>query len=655
MNRLSRFKLFVISAFVLTAAVLFCLYFFFDISILSAVGVYIFFAIIYVVTFLILSKNVKEDYKQIERNVSSLTKISMEEGNIGLVMYDSNFKITYMNKQLRDILQDHVGEKVLNWLPDLQDVVTEITNQQLIIINDEKYIVSKDKKNNTLIFRDISREYDLSKKLEDRAYVFGLLNYDNYSETNENEDTVSFVNANIKLVVMDYFRKYGVIYKTLRNNRMQLILNKEIFNSLLKDRFSILNTIRKEAKKSDLDITLSIAFTMGRDDIVELDNECQNLLDLVQTRGGDQVVVKEKDREPVFYGGASEAKERQSRVKVRVMANTIKSLVKEASNVIIVGHQMADSDCIGSMLGMSCICRPLNADTAVVTKSGEIEPMTKDILRRFGDELGKEHNFVSENEALNRINDDTLVIMCDHHSLGQSNCQTLLKQAKRVLIVDHHRRSVDLDVNAILLYIEASASSTCELVSEFLSYFPKAKLSESSANMMYAGILIDTNHFRVRTGTATFDAAKILKKAGANIELVETLVQEPYEMVKKRTEIIASAMRFEDNILMSVMREGEYPRSIASQASDTLIQTKDIEAAFVLCYTAKDEVMISARSKGDMNVQLIMEKMNGGGHKTAAGLQRKDSDIDSLKKELETVLRDYLSERKKENEGNTVE
>ena len=267
MNRLSRFKLFVISAFVLTAAVLFCLYFFFDISILSAVGVYIFFAIIYVVTFLILSKNVKEDYKQIERNVSSLTKISMEEGNIGLVMYDSNFKITYMNKQLRDILQDHVGEKVLNWLPDLQDVVTEITNQQLIIINDEKYIVSKDKKNNTLIFRDISREYDLSKKLEDRAYVFGLLNYDNYSETNENEDTVSFVNANIKLVVMDYFRKYGVIYKTLRNNRMQLILNKEIFNSLLKDRFSILNTIRKEAKKSDLDITLSIAFTMGRDDI----------------------------------------------------------------------------------------------------------------------------------------------------------------------------------------------------------------------------------------------------------------------------------------------------------------------------------------------------------------------------------------------------
>ena len=173
--------------------------------------------------------------------------------------------------------------------------------------------------------------------------------------------------------------------------------------------------------------------------------------------------------------------------------------------------------------------------------------------------------------------------------------------------------------------------------------------------MMYAGILIDTNHFRVRTGTATFDAAKILKKAGANIELVETLVQEPYEMVKKRTEIIASAMRFEDNILMSVMREGEYPRSIASQASDTLIQTKDIEAAFVLCYTAKDEVMISASSKGDMNVQLIMEKMNGGGHKTAAGLQRKDSDIDSLKKELETVLRDYLSERKKENEGNTVE
>lgn len=168
MSRLSRFKIFVISAFVLAATVLFCLYFFFDVSIISAIGIYIFFVIIFVFTFLTLNKNAKEDYRQIERNVSSLTKISMEEGNIGLVMYDSNFKITYMNKQLRDILQDHVGEKILNWLPDLQDVVTEITNQQLIIINDEKYIVSKDKKNNTLIFRDISREYDLSKKIEDR-------------------------------------------------------------------------------------------------------------------------------------------------------------------------------------------------------------------------------------------------------------------------------------------------------------------------------------------------------------------------------------------------------------------------------------------------------------------------------------------------------
>ena len=648
----SRYKGIAIATYVLIGIALIVLGFVFKQNILIAAIVYVVSIIIFIFLVLSVNKNQKEDYREIERNMASLTKISIEEGNTGFVMYDNNFKITYMNKHLKEKLQDHVGEKLLNWLPDLQDVVTDATNQQLIVINDDKFLVTKDKKKSTLIFRDISNEYDLRKELENKSLVLGLLNYDNYSETNENEDTVSFVNANIKLVVMEYFRKYGVIYKTLRNNRMQLILNKEKFNDLLKDRFSILNTIRREAKKSELDITLSMAFVVGYQDIVEMDNECQNLLELVQTRGGDQVVVKEKNKEASFYGGASEAKERQSRVKVRVMANTIKSLVKEASNVIIVGHQMADSDCIGSMLGMSSICRPLNNDTAVVTKSGDIEPMTKDILRRYADELNKEHDFISENEALNRLNDNTLVIMCDHHSLSQSNCQLLLKQSKKVLIIDHHCRSVDLDVSCILLYIEASASSTCELVSEFLAYFPRTKLSEVTANLMYTGILIDTNHFRVRTGSSTFDAARILKKQGADIELVESLVQEPYEMVKKRTEIIANAIKIYDNILLAVMKSDEYPRSIASQACDTLIQTKDIEAAFVICYCGKDEVMISARSKGDMNVQLVMEKMNGGGHKTAAGLQRKNTDVGTVNKELLTVLEAYLIEREKENESN---
>lgn len=306
----SRYKGIAIATYVLIGIALIVLGFVFKQNILIAAIVYVVSIIIFIFLVLSVNKNQKEDYREIERNMASLTKISIEEGNTGFVMYDNNFKITYMNKHLKEKLQDHVGEKLLNWLPDLQDVVTDATNQQLIVINDDKFLVTKDKKKSTLIFRDISNEYDLRKELENKSLVLGLLNYDNYSETNENEDTVSFVNANIKLVVMEYFRKYGVIYKTLRNNRMQLILNKEKFNDLLKDRFSILNTIRREAKKSELDITLSMAFVVGYQDIVEMDNECQNLLELVQTRGGDQVVVKEKNKEASFYGGASEAKER---------------------------------------------------------------------------------------------------------------------------------------------------------------------------------------------------------------------------------------------------------------------------------------------------------------------------------------------------------
>jgi len=279
------------------------------------------------------------------------------------------------------------------------------------------------------------------------------------------------------------------------------------------------------------------------------------------------------------------------------MVNTIKRLVKESSNVIIVGHSDADSDCIGSMLGMATITNVFNKETLLVTLSGEIEPMTKDVINRYTKELNEEFNFVSENEAINRLKDDSLVIMCDHHALNQSNCQSLLKQAKQVAIIDHHRRKEDLDVDTTFLYVEASASSTCEIVTEFFNYVPRIDVSGIVANMMYLGIIIDTNHFRVRTGSRTFDAAKVLRGLGAEPSLVEEFVQEPYSNVRKRTEILNSAVRYPNGILLACLEDNEYPRSIASQAADALIQTKDIEAVFIICYSTSDDAIIPQDEK----------------------------------------------------------
>lgn len=640
---------------VLFATILFDAYFMFKFNARVAGFIYFVFVLLLTVSYFILKNNLETKYSDIESKISSATKIALEEGKIGILVYDKNYKIVYMSELLRNKMEDHVGDKLLNYLPELQDVVDNSIDKKMLVFNDDKYEVTKQENNPLLIFRDVTFEYDIKQRLDKEAYVLGLCNFDNYDETSETEENISFVNSSIKVPVVDYFRKQGVIYKTLRNNRLQLILNKEQYDSLLKDRFSICNYIRKEAKKVDMDITLSMSFAIDYENLQEMDQEAQNLLELAQTRGGDQVIVKEKGKEPVFYGGSSEAKERTSKVKVRVIANTLKKLIAESSKVMIVGHIDSDSDCIGSMLGMSAIAKGINENTYVVSESGAIEPMTKDVIKKYREQLETEHNLISENDALIKLDDNTLVIMCDHHSVSQSNCQALLTNAKKIIVIDHHRRKADLDFDPILLYVEASASSTCELICEFFDYLPRTKVSDVDANLMYLGMVIDTNHFRVRTGAATFEAAKNLRRLGANPELVESLSQEPYENIQKRTSIISRAKAIKDNILLAKMPEGEiFSRSIASQAVDSLIQTKGIEAAFVICNTSKEDVMISARSKGEMNVQLILEKMNGGGHKTAAGLQRKFEKIDDLSDELLKSLYEYLNEKELEKHESNI-
>lgn len=656
---MKRLKGIIISALtlaILIGIVLFGAYYIFNINITLALIVFAIAIIFTIICISTLSNLMKDDYKAIESKLSSVTKMSFEEGKIGVVIYDKSFKITYMSEYLRDRLMDHIGENLLSWLPDTQDIVMDENEKGLIIINDEKYEVKKQGNTNTLIFREVTFEYDLQNKLDKSSLVLGMLNYDNYDESNESEETANYVTAVVKQPVMEYFSKFGIVYKTLRNNRLQLILNKEKYELLLKDHFSILNSIRKEAKTASLDITVSMAFAIGYEDLSEMETQVRNLLELTQTRGGDQVAVKEKDNEPQFFGGSSEAKERQSKVKVRVMTNTLRHLLEKASSIFIVGHDEADADCIGSMLGMARISSVFNEKTYVITEGIKIEPMTKDVLNKYNEALSKDVNRISEYEAEQMLNANSLIIMCDHHSITQSACKSILKNATNVVIVDHHRRKADLDVNAILLYVEASASSTCELISEFFEYATKAKISPTIANIMYLGMVIDTNHFRVRTGMASFEAARRLKSLGADPVLVEELIQEPFEMVKKRTDIISNAQRFNENMLIAKMNNGEeYPRSIASQACDNLIQSKDIEAVFVICNTNSDETMISARSKGDTNVQLIMEKMNGGGHKTAAGLQKKNTTVDKLAEELQEAIMIYLSEKEGMNdESNTT-
>lgn len=590
----------------------------------------------------------------IEANLDSSVKEALKQGGVGVLVYNEDYEITYMSPLFNERQINRIGEKVLVWLPELQDLLSGRALKTTVVINDDKYEVAKKDGGYVLFFKDISKEYDLGKELNDNAYVLGLVNFDNVDETNLNEDEIALINSNIKGAVTDYLKKYGVIYKTLRNNRLQLILNDQIYRRLLDDRFSILNKVRREAKIGDLDVTLSMAFAYGSDDLNELDELASNLMEIAETRGGDQVVTRKVGSDAIFYGGSSEARERQSKVKVRAVANSIRRMMDDASNIFIVGHEEADSDCVGSALAVSLIARTLNKDAYIVLKSGKIEPMVKDVLNAYDGVLKERHTFISESEALDKLDEKSLVIMVDHHALANSNCKELLKAAKTIIIIDHHRRRADLDIDVNFLYVEAAASSATELVVEMFPYFSRnIDIIKEEANIMYIGLLIDTNHFKTRTNSRTFDVAKTIKQYGADSAECEELIEEPYEMTRKRFEILAEAKVYKDNIMIANVN-GVYPRSIASQAVNIMVDIKEIDCAFVIWKLSNNEVAISARSNGSVNVQVIIEKLGGGGHMTAAGLQTKDLSQDELYNKLIEALNEYLESVEKD-ESNTIE
>lgn len=611
------------------------------------------FAIAFGVVYFSLDSINSQSNKEIEQGVDSAYKEVLNHGDVGILTYDENYEITYMSNFFESRNFNHLGEKLLNWLPELQDMLENEANTQTVIINDEKFSVNKIDKKPVLTFKNITNEYDLNKRLNDDALVLGLLSYDNYDELTMSEDDLSYINSNIKVPVIEYFKNFGVTYKTLKNNTLLLIMNEAIFEKIREDRFSILNKVRNLSKEGNTDVTLSMAFAKGSDNYEELDESVSSLLELAQTRGGDQVVVRKVGEDAMFYGGTSEAREKQSKTKVRVTANSIKDLISKSSNIIIAGHKEMDADCVASALIMSNISQSLGKPTYVVCKSGGIEPMIYDVMSKYSKVLEAKHHFVSESDAMDILNDNSLVIMVDHHMASQSNCSNILKQAKRIIILDHHRRKADLDVTPIMLYIEAAASSACEITSELLPYFGKSiEISPEEANIMYLGLIIDTDHFRMRTGSRTFDVAKQLRRYGANPMLCDEMAQEPYNNVVQRSNIINNAKLYKKDIVISSVNEGVFSRTLASQACDVMVKAKGVEAAFVICNTDKDEVVISARSKGRVNVQVIMEQMHGGGHMTAAGLQATGISVAKLEAELLKVLDEYFAGG--ENESNTA-
>ncbi len=578
-------------------------------------------------------------------------------GEVGLVTYNEENTITWMSELFEKREINFIGEKLITWLPDLASFIKGEISDTEIDYQGHRYEITRFASDRILFFKDITKESKLAETNENQRIVLGIIHFDNYSETTEYEEEqrISYINSHIRQPVLDWAREYGMVLRRLRADRFFVILNESIYKKLINDHFQILSQVRRESHDYNVAITVSMSFARKNENLVELEEMVNNGLELAQSRGGDQVVVKTQGEDDRCIGGASEALEKRSQVRVRVMAQTIKDIVSHASQVLIVGHRMADFDCIGSAIGVSKIVKACGKQAYIIAEDKELEEKLLQAMYLYEDVLKKNNTFISIARGLEILNDKTLVILCDHHNLSQDMAPEIVKRAKRIMVIDHHRRHTDFEFKPMLSYIEPSASSTCELVLEFFKYQQSnIVLSDEESTLMYTGILIDTNNFRNRAGSRTFEVISQLRNMGADPQKADDLLKDGYEDFEVKTRLLSEAKMNHHKMMIAADDGAFVERSIMSQVADRILSIREVEAAFVIARVSEDAVAISARSQGKVNVQRIMEMMNGGGHFGAAATQIEGKQVAEVKDWLSEVIDRYTEEVFKENEINLV-
>ncbi|MBW9212621.1 MULTISPECIES: DHH family phosphoesterase [Terrabacteria group] len=585
-----------------------------------------------------LEKSSLEETTTIEHVLGKSAMNGYRLAKLGMIVYDENYVIIQMSDLFKDLGIDRIGYKLLSWLPEANDLLSGDADISYVSLDGRIYELTRQEDEPIIFFKDVTDLHELKNQLKQEKIVVALANFDNYEESilYADEGDIAFVNAGIRTPLNVYAQEHKMFLRRLSNNRYLMVLNEQIYEELVEDKFSILRTIRKAANAVDVSITLSMAFAKGTTDFLELDEMVTKLLDLAQTRGGDQVAIQTKGEEVQFFGGSSEATEKRSRVRVRVISHALRDLILNSSNVIIAGHKDADFDCVGSALALAKMTMSLGKDTSIITKTGGLEEKVGAALEEHLTEFEEEGiHFISENEALNELRSETLVIMVDHHNVQQSNGSKVEEQAKKVVIIDHHRRSSEMGVKPILMYIEAAASSANELVSEMIPYVaPKADISPLDASFMLAGMIIDTRQWRVRTGSRTYDAASVIRSYGGDPQVAYGYLKETYEEFQLKNQIMSNSERYEGGIVISLVTQKRISRSMMSQIADKILSVQGSEAAFVIANDEQGLSCVSARSNGNVNVQRIMEQLGGGGHLSAAAVQRNDIDIKELKAQL---------------------
>ena len=609
---------------------------------------------------------ISETLQDLTLTVDSAAKTSLINSPFPLIIMETDgniiWKSSKFNSEFMDVdINSYMNDLSIELRSDIEsredkknrDIVRQITIGNRIYKIIGRYVDFKNKDRDKkgkkeymiiLHFIDDTENVKLQKEYKDSKSCVGIIMVDNYEETIRGLDASEkpIVTAEIDKKMYDWASlTNGVLIKSDRD-RYVYLFEQRYLETLKEDKFSILDKIKEIDTKEKVQFTLSIAVSNeGLTDKQKYES-AQGAMDVVLGRGGDQAVIRENEIYK-FFGGRAEEVEKRTKVKARVVAHALENLIKESKKVMIMGHNNPDMDSIGSCMGIYRLAKTLDTNAYIV--SSEDVPALKAFNRELDKDSEYEDVIINKEVAMENVDEDTLLVVVDTHKVNYVDAPELLKEVKKIVIVDHHRRSADYIENATLMFQEVYASSAAELVTELLQYAEtKINLKTIEAESLYAGIMMDTKNFTFKTGVRTFEAAAYLRRCGVDIIRVKKWFQSDLKSFNTIADIVKRADIVNTTIAISIYDKTSKEASlICAKAADELLTISDITASFVLGNTG-EKICISGRSIGDINVQVILEKLGGGGHITLAGAQVEGMTIEETKQELINRINEYFSE-----------
>ena len=648
MNGKRKYEL-IISTIFLIGAILCGIFDIFSLVIYLLIGLLIF-------VFYILQK--KKSLEQMERYISKLTnriKDSSEKGinkfPIGIIVIDENKNIEWANNFIyKNIKVEEIkGLNILELMPEISelfDLETPVDNQFEIF--GKFYKVNYQKDSGYIYFFDITESKVVMQRFRDTRPIILNLSLDNYEDVYDSleDEVASRLDATVVVTLTDWAKKNSIYLKRIDDDRFIGLLNVKDLKKIEKEKFQILDTIRNLKEEFDAPITLSIGVGMGTDFLPELGELAKSSLDLALGRGGDQVAMKDVDGTIRFYGGKTNPQEKRTRIKARVVSNALADIVSDSDKIIVIGHKRPDFDAVGACVGIYTFSKIVGKECYIILNDSDRDETIQKVMFEIDnsdEQLSKV--FVDSDEAWELMTPQTTLIVVDTSDASRVIDAAILSKANRKVIIDHHRRGEDIITNPLLTYIEPYASSSSELIAELIEYQTKIeKITPIAATIMLGGIVVDTQNFSIRTGSRTFDAAAYLRSNGADPTRVKTILKEPFENFMNRVEIINNSIQKTPEIIMAKAPEDKYYTNVMlAQSADLLLTLKGIECSFAIGYLEEGKVGISARSLGNINVQLIMEELGGGGHLANAATQIEGINLDEALDRLNDAIDKILS------------